>query len=475
MNGYWSDPEILYDGTKLVVYFRAQKPTGDSGNTDTLVVKTTTNFTSWTATTAITSAQAFTTLISPTVVKESESLYNMWTCSTGANQIIRRSCSTSTGLFTTDVTTCKLPVRTSVWHMQVKKYQGIYYMLLATGTSADGFHRLSMLWSLDGIIWKGDTNKFLPVTGTTQDAGGNYRSAFLPKGGWPCKFDVWATQMDVPQNEWSLVYSEREYDIRPGVLNTPDTYRLNLVDNFVSCSAVAKVAGTSHLATFGELGWELYHDVSNGTAQSGGGLYDVNSYGFGGCKITTGAQTGATTSIRMATYPGLNTTTTIGKFTQIDDSVVTIRFKMTTSATGDAFYWGLGDGTMSGSLPYFWVGLKVVKGTDTNFQFAKIDNGVTNPNYTTLVNSLGAPIALDTNWHRFQMGWDKDTDSWRARLDDSPWQIIPNTATAVGGGTVNFSSINQEINIGGKIRAGTAAAAGVLLQGFQLQGNYCGF
>lgn len=152
-------------------------------------------------------------------------------------------------------------------------------------------------------------------------------------------------------------------------------------------------------------------------------------------------------------------------FTKAIRPVWTWWFKPSTSATGDAFYVGWGQNTSFTGTPNLFVGLRAIKGTDTNFKFLLANNGVIDAATTDL------GVALDTNWHRFQMSWNPVTSEWLARIDQNAWTSIPNTGTlsavpvsdAVPETTVGYLNIN--------CISGTTALAWMRVQSFHWDGT----
>lgn len=412
----WSDTDIAISGGTVYVFWRGANSLGAN---DCIYYRTSTDLVNWTPKVAVFTGQPHSSLLSPSIVQEADGTWSMYCVNSPLGKIQRRTSATLDGTWSA-ATDCTLPPRQTAWHLTVKRSGGAYYMLLcSTGTSYNNTFRNTMLYSTDGVTWQGREKLFLPVSGLDFDKGGHYRSTFLPKAGWPAKFDVWAVSFEAVSNTWFNAYCERTFDdsILYNRKITEGSKELRIEDWFFGPSG-----SIGDAASVGQLGWITHNTGANGTVT--GGSYDNNSYGVNSLAIATasGASGRATACVLQKNGQGM----TRENFTKTINPVWSWWFNTRTSATGDAFYLGFGPSVSFNGTPTVFAGLRGIRGTDTNFKFLLANNTVIDAATTDL------GVAMDTNWHRFQMSWDAATSSWLARMDNNPWTVIPNTGSLGG-------------------------------------------
>lgn len=206
---YWSDTElIMLDDTTMAVYFRAFK----ANIFDRIYVMTTANGVAWAGPTLLLEAPA-TSVLSPTVVRESDGSFTLWAVDGVADTLTRRT--SADGLDWSAPSNCTIADHKAgfpvLWHLQVRKADdGVYWMLLNSKPSAP---RLYWLKSPDGITWE-YVGAPLPLTGESWDAGGHYRSSFVQVGNNPTRFDLYLAGINANNvdnlysgNVWRVGYS----------------------------------------------------------------------------------------------------------------------------------------------------------------------------------------------------------------------------------------------------------------------------
>ena len=411
----WSDTDIAIDDGTVYVFWRGSNV---AGSFDCIYYRTSTDLVNWTPKVAVFTGQPFASLLSPSLIQESDGTWAMYYVDSPSSRVKRRTSATLDGTWSA-ATDCNLPANQTFWHLSVKRSGGVYYMLMcSTATSYDNAFRNTMLYSNDGLTWQGREKLFLPVSGLDFDEAGHYRSAFLPKAGWPARFDVWGVSFN-DDNDWFNFYCERDFDY--SVLDnrriTQGSKEIKIEEWFFGPSG-----GTGDDITVGSLGWKSHNVGANGTVTTGS--YDANMLGINAIHFATaaGGANRATALVCQRSSTGM----TRENFTKTIAPVWTWRFNPKTAATGDAFYLGFGPSTAFSGTPNIFAGLRAIKGTDTNFKFLLANNTVIDAATTDL------GVALDTSWHRFQMSWDRASSSWLARIDNQPWTVIPNTGSLSG-------------------------------------------
>lgn len=188
-----SDPCLLLNAseTALWLYYRPIYGTNNEG----IFRKTSTDGITWSAgvSTGLTNATNY-KLISPAVVVEDDDTYSMWvvddTASTNAARVVKRT--SADGLTWSSGTTCTVPSGFPIWHIDISRIDGDYYMLAPESDTATYPLRLHFLRSTDGLTWTGNHEPSIPLSGTTFDAGSkNYKSCLVPVAGDPLRWQMW--------------------------------------------------------------------------------------------------------------------------------------------------------------------------------------------------------------------------------------------------------------------------------------------
>lgn len=442
----WSDTELVYDGTKFCCYFRGYK----SGASDTIYRKTSTDGITWTSAAAVLT-EAQNVLVSPTIVIEANGTWKMWTVNTGTGGIPYYTSAdgiTWTAYNVSNVCTGRI---LDPWHLQVKRYNGMYFMLLMTYSM-----ELRMYYSYNGTRWLGGEKPFIVASGAAWDSGGYYRSCFLPKGGWPCKFDMWisgmegapgwATASSKPQR---IAYSELTFDDLTKARQATDSCVVALNDHFIG-GTNASAAGS----LIGELGWNLYHGNGTGSVDIGLDSSDDTAIGLGqGVTLKSGATSGNISGIRMGTGTVGTRPFNMSRLQNFESFRLVWHFKL--DGTTHKYYLGMGSDTLT-TDPGRWFGLQSIPG-QTYFEFRMKEPIVG----TTFNTTIASTVARNTSWHRFEMMWDGPTGTWKMRIDGEPYISMTNKPD-------RNAAIN--VNIGAWAFAMANSAATIKISRFSLFG-----
>ena len=205
--GYNSDPNLLLlpDRRTLRLYWRYA-----GGGREAIVYKESRDGVIWGETVEVLTTAAAASVLSPTVIAESDGTFSMWTVDDrepGPRAVQRRR--SRDGIDFGDA----IPVSTPIarggpipWHIDViRAAGGHYHAILATRDP----YQLLYLESADGVTFDGGTDYLVP-NGLSHGQDSHYRSSLVAKPGSDDRFDVWYTNVTGPiwYGEWRIGYWE---------------------------------------------------------------------------------------------------------------------------------------------------------------------------------------------------------------------------------------------------------------------------
>ena len=264
---YGSDTELIFvDDNTLMMFYRFAISTTPPLK-EIILYKTSTDGINWSApvTVGLSNSIRNDTLLSPAVIRLANGDMAMYTVNaSGSYGVVERRLSTDNGLTWGSPTTCATPNDHSPWHIAIRLVDGVYY-LLSCDRNPGAPTVLVFMTSTDGINFTGDTGWSVPLIGATYDAGGYYRSTFLPaatKFGGPISFDVFATVMNAGKTSHRVALFENLTPNREAKLQRADNatsvitdkYRVLLADSFTRKAASG--IGSPDIGS----AWERYQD-----------------------------------------------------------------------------------------------------------------------------------------------------------------------------------------------------------------------
>jgi len=189
-----SDPCIVYDATlnKLVMYFK------NNGAPAGLRRGSSSDGITWSS-----AALVNINISTPSVIIKPDSVYIIFGGSFGVvgSQTVIQMSTSNDGITWTALVDCNYPEPRSIWHIEVKLIDGIYYMLGADTFKAEtGSYELYLYTSNDGITWSVTTT--YPIIDKKIFGTKFYKTAFLSKGN--NRFDIYAPEWTDWPNEFRI-------------------------------------------------------------------------------------------------------------------------------------------------------------------------------------------------------------------------------------------------------------------------------
>lgn len=204
---YNSDPNIVIDGTTAWLFYRESK--SGTGSYDRLYVTSSTDGVTWAAPSQILSG-VFAEMLSPSVIKEADDTWKMWTVNMTAspNTLQLRTATSPTGSWSAP-TTCSAAVAgdRDLWHIDVIRDGDTLRAIINTTTldtaSAGTDGRILLASSADGTTWTLGADHLTP-SGSGWDGQSIYRgTALFEQNRWR----LWYGGVS-SANEWRTGYTE---------------------------------------------------------------------------------------------------------------------------------------------------------------------------------------------------------------------------------------------------------------------------